>query len=117
MHATRGPQRAERARETGKTIGDRRDRLAARLERIRLERARPQADLEQQPIEDLPLLEAELAPLDAHGDRIEIGTPARGLGELVLDALGLVIELGPPSAPRDGAPVDLDDILDEHRGR
>lgn len=33
----------------------------------------------------------------------------------VLDALGLVIELGPPNAPRDGAPVDLDDILDEHR--
>jgi y4mF family transcriptional regulator len=35
----------------------------------------------------------------------------------VLDALGLVIELGPPNEPRDGAPVDLDDILDEHRGR
>lgn len=35
----------------------------------------------------------------------------------VLDALGLVLELGPENKSRDHAPVDLDDILDEHRGR
>ena len=35
----------------------------------------------------------------------------------VVDALGLGMELGSPNAPRDPAPVDLDDILDEHRRR
>lgn len=35
----------------------------------------------------------------------------------VLDALGLTLELGSLNEPRDHAQVDLDDILDEHRGR
>jgi len=35
----------------------------------------------------------------------------------VLDALGLAIEMGSADEPRDGGPVDLDDILDAHRGR
>ncbi len=61
MHAASGPQRAERARETGKTIGDRRDRLAARLERIRLEWAGAQPYLQQQPISKR-LLSAALVP-------------------------------------------------------
>lgn len=35
----------------------------------------------------------------------------------VLDALGLVLELAAENKSRDHAPVDLDDILDEHRGQ
>lgn len=34
----------------------------------------------------------------------------------VLDALGVALELGSENTPRDHGPVDLDDILDEHRG-
>jgi transcriptional regulator with XRE-family HTH domain len=33
----------------------------------------------------------------------------------VLDALGLAIELASEDEPRDHGPVDLDNILDEHR--
>lgn len=33
----------------------------------------------------------------------------------VLDALGIALELGSQNMPRDKTPVDLDDILDEHR--
>ena len=35
----------------------------------------------------------------------------------VLDALGLALEVGSQNKPRDHGPVDLDDILDQHRGR
>lgn len=35
----------------------------------------------------------------------------------VLDALGLALELVSADTPRARAPTDLDDILDEHRGR
>lgn len=35
----------------------------------------------------------------------------------VFDALGLVLEFGSQDKSRQHAPVDLDDILDEHRGR
>lgn len=35
----------------------------------------------------------------------------------VLDALGLALELGSADKARDHASVDLDDILDEYRGR
>ena len=35
----------------------------------------------------------------------------------VLDALGLALELASADTPRARAPIDLDDILDEHRGR
>lgn len=49
----------------------------------------------------------------------EAGKPAAefALVMRVFDALGLGLELRPESEPYGDAPVDLDEILDEHRRR